>query len=617
MMESSEMLPEVLDIIAQKYITCYEDYPSFTGLCKSWRLAAARTYHNSNGPPSRLPSLMLAEKIDDHESREFVPTPPPPPPFSQNKSIRKIRLPEAYGNKQCRSSCGWLLTVGEDFASKLINPLSCEIINLPKVDTFPGVIHPPWLYGPIQKVVLSMESKLVFVEWDDNPSMQCYGKDQEVLVDVAMAPEYVNVNYPAYIVGLDDDERKQFLVIIEKEINYKTTSFQVFAYDLESGNGQIAQIVSYCHSVEICHRDLKLENTLLDGSPTPRLKICDFGYSKFSKSFFFYLCFGLSGLLHSQPKSTVGTPTYIAPEVLARKEYDGKIADVWSCESGTLVGQGSAYNRGCGHRSPSAYVLQKLRFHDTPPFSAVIYLFCGYLLLLRSFASSTAICFFRSYLPLSRLSASSAAICLFRKEKLIRDVLLYLLGEMCETWTLLGLSIMDIKYVLTQKGLDIFCQSYHIPDDVHPQLPSPNQTIHEMPTGKIGVYTRFFEFANFRLPLSTFLVSVLRHYCINLSQLSIIAAAKVDSFTYPASFLWHTDKNVSRYPFPKSTEFSADDYVVLIAYPALFQKFLEPFLCLIGMSRNYTLDEDTCPTFLHDDGTGGCLSLCIVQLVVF
>ena len=67
---------------------------------------------------------------------------------------------------------------------------------------------------------------------------------------------------------------------------------------------QLISGVSYCHTMSICHRDLKLENTLLgtDGR-APRLKICDFGYSK-------------SGLINSQPKSTVGTPAYIAPEVL-------------------------------------------------------------------------------------------------------------------------------------------------------------------------------------------------------------------------------------------------------------------------------------------------------------
>ncbi|KAH0900510.1 hypothetical protein HID58_040013 [Brassica napus] len=81
---------------------------------------------------------------------------------------------------------------------------------------------------------------------------------------------------------------------------------------------QLISGVSYCHSMQICHRDLKLENTLLDGSPSSQLKICDFGYSK-------------SSVLHSQPKSTVGTPAYVAPEVLSRKEYNGKIADVWSC----------------------------------------------------------------------------------------------------------------------------------------------------------------------------------------------------------------------------------------------------------------------------------------------
>ncbi|KAL5198724.1 hypothetical protein ABZP36_002236 [Zizania latifolia] len=84
--------------------------------------------------------------------------------------------------------------------------------------------------------------------------------------------------------------------------------------DIGSGNFGVAKLVRD----QICHRDLKLENTLLDGSIAPRLKICDFGYSK-------------SSVLHSQPKSTVGTPAYIAPEVFSRKEYNGKVADVWSC----------------------------------------------------------------------------------------------------------------------------------------------------------------------------------------------------------------------------------------------------------------------------------------------
>ncbi|KAK3414255.1 serine/threonine-protein kinase SRK2A [Eucalyptus grandis] len=93
---------------------------------------------------------------------------------------------------------------------------------------------------------------------------------------------------------------------------------------------QLISGVSFCHAMQICHRDLKLENTLLDGSPAPRLKICDFGYSK-------------SSVLHSRPKSTVGTPAYIAPEVLSRREYDGKLADVWSCGATLYVMLVGAY----------------------------------------------------------------------------------------------------------------------------------------------------------------------------------------------------------------------------------------------------------------------------------
>ncbi|GJX91927.1 hypothetical protein Tco_0345253 [Tanacetum coccineum] len=94
----------------------------------------------------------------------------------------------------------------------------------------------------------------------------------------------------------------------------------------------------------------------------------------------------------------------------------------------------------------------------------------------------------------------------------------------------------DIKSVLTQKGLDTFCQTFHIPDDVHPR------------------------------PL-----------------------------------------------FPKPKEFRADDFAVYVAHPAPFRKFPEPFLCLIGISRTYTLDKDTYPTFLHDDGTQRWINLAFIS----
>ncbi|KAF6140949.1 hypothetical protein GIB67_030160 [Kingdonia uniflora] len=68
---------------------------------------------------------------------------------------------------------------------------------------------------------------------------------------------------------------------------------------------------------KICHRNLKLENMHLDGSTAPRPRICDFGYSK-------------SSVLHSQPKSTVGTPAILLQKSYPKREYDGKVADVWS-----------------------------------------------------------------------------------------------------------------------------------------------------------------------------------------------------------------------------------------------------------------------------------------------
>ncbi|KAK9681907.1 hypothetical protein RND81_10G035900 [Saponaria officinalis] len=83
---------------------------------------------------------------------------------------------------------------------------------------------------------------------------------------------------------------------------------------------QLISAISYCHSKGVYHRDLKPENLLVDENGT--LKVTDFGLSALK--------------LTPDPSNVVlttlcGTPAYVAPEILAKKGYDGAKVDIWSC----------------------------------------------------------------------------------------------------------------------------------------------------------------------------------------------------------------------------------------------------------------------------------------------
>ncbi|XP_058771474.1 CBL-interacting serine/threonine-protein kinase 12-like [Vicia villosa] len=82
---------------------------------------------------------------------------------------------------------------------------------------------------------------------------------------------------------------------------------------------QLISAVGFCHARGVYHRDLKPENLLLDENGN--LKVSDFGLSAVSDQI------RQDGLFHT----FCGTPAYVAPEVLARKGYDGAKVDLWSC----------------------------------------------------------------------------------------------------------------------------------------------------------------------------------------------------------------------------------------------------------------------------------------------
>ena len=74
--------------------------------------------------------------------------------------------------------------------------------------------------------------------------------------------------------------------------------------------------INYLHSMDICHRDLKLENFIFSEQyPAGEIKMIDFGFSKHY-------------LTKEHMHEVVGTSYYIAPEVLA-KDYTQK-SDLWS-----------------------------------------------------------------------------------------------------------------------------------------------------------------------------------------------------------------------------------------------------------------------------------------------
>ncbi|XP_048840440.1 hormonally up-regulated neu tumor-associated kinase homolog A [Brienomyrus brachyistius] len=80
---------------------------------------------------------------------------------------------------------------------------------------------------------------------------------------------------------------------------------------------QLIMAVEHLHRAGVVHRDLKIENLLLDENSN--IKLIDFGLSN---------CAGILG--YSDPFSTqCGSPAYAAPELLSRKKYGPKV-DVWS-----------------------------------------------------------------------------------------------------------------------------------------------------------------------------------------------------------------------------------------------------------------------------------------------
>lgn len=144
--------------------------------------------------------------------------------------------------------------------------------------------------------------------------------------EVALHKKLRHTNILTLYHYFEDDER----VYLVMELCSHGELYSLLKRRRESGGGALteneARIIlrdvvaglKFLHSHGIIHRDLKLSNILL--SETGQAKIADFGLAVLTE---------FSDSADSRERTICGTPNYLAPEILNKKNY-GRSADIWS-----------------------------------------------------------------------------------------------------------------------------------------------------------------------------------------------------------------------------------------------------------------------------------------------
>ncbi|GJX42741.1 hypothetical protein Tco_0257731 [Tanacetum coccineum] len=76
--------------------------------------------------------------------------------------------------------------------------------------------------------------------------------------------------------------------------------------------------------------------------------------------------------------------------------------------------------------------------------------------------------------------------------------------------------------VLTSDEVKILVAKYAIPLDLHPCVRPSGLTMNRLPVDKTGIYDQYLELSGVRVPFSTFLLGVIKHFRVHISQLVLL-----------------------------------------------------------------------------------------------
>ncbi|GKC06406.1 hypothetical protein Tco_0998016 [Tanacetum coccineum] len=166
--------------------------------------------------------------------------------------------------------------------------------------------------------------------------------------------------------------------------------------------------------------------------------------------------------------------------------------------------------------------------------------------------------------------------------------------------------------------VESFCNSYYIPDEVHPTAPGWDRTITQFPEGK--VLTRVLDLAPSVAVFRAFYTRIYSDGLFSFAKRSISAPSCllkpldsiknwadhffwVDSRVFPIPVSLYMGGALEKDPAPHLTARQEQAFQVLSSNKAPFRRYSECFLVLVGLSPYYLSDENTYPAFERPDRT--------------
>lgn len=177
-------------------------------------------------------------------------------------------------------------------------------------------------FGIVRKALNTEDGTLVAIKILDKSELQLHDMTQSVKREIALL---TSLDHPNIVKGREvlNSRNKLFMVMEYVDGGDMHTALmkkkRFTEFEAQHLFSSLIACLEYCHQQGVYHRDLKLENLLLNSKGD--LKVCDFGLASVRD---------MNAGRNSLCQTVVGTEDFSPPELLRNLPYKGDEADMWS-----------------------------------------------------------------------------------------------------------------------------------------------------------------------------------------------------------------------------------------------------------------------------------------------